>query len=130
MRPLPKSLDRARVRRAMVDFARKHGILAERDDATEESDDAALDDLLQLTAFAQGRDADRPVIVEIAKPFSTQPVSEHGALRMAVIRSAFTLTASSVEEACKAGRYRSLAMTALEEACMWAIKSITHEPID
>ena len=32
-----------------------------------------------------------------------------------------------VEEFVPPGRYQALALTALEQACMWAVKGISHE---
>ena len=33
-----------------------------------------------------------------------------------------------IESSCPPGRWRSLAVTAIEEACMWAVKSLTNTP--
>lgn len=40
------------------------------------------------------------------------------------VKEAFASVEMQIER-IKSGRYRSLAMTALEEACMWAIKELT-----
>lgn len=40
------------------------------------------------------------------------------------VKAAFVEVEKSIER-IKAGRYRSLALTALEESCMWAIKELT-----
>lgn len=42
-------------------------------------------------------------------------------------RQAFTKTTAFVLENMKDSREKSLALTKLEEACMWAIKGITRE---
>ncbi len=42
-------------------------------------------------------------------------------------RNTFTDTAEFILENLKDSREKSLALTKLEEACMWAIKSITRE---
>jgi hypothetical protein len=41
------------------------------------------------------------------------------------VKAAFAAAEEQIER-IKAGRYRSLAMTALEEACMWAVKGLTE----
>ena len=40
------------------------------------------------------------------------------------VKAAFAAVEKQIER-IKTGRYRSLAMTALEEACFWAIKELT-----
>jgi hypothetical protein len=40
------------------------------------------------------------------------------------IKAAYA-TVEALVERLHAGRYRSLAMTALEESCMWAVKELT-----
>jgi hypothetical protein len=40
------------------------------------------------------------------------------------VKAAFCAVEQQIER-IKAGRYRSLALTALEESCMWAIKELT-----
>lgn len=42
-------------------------------------------------------------------------------------RNTFTETAKFILENMKDSREKSLALTKLEEACMWAIKGITRE---
>lgn len=70
-----------------------------------------------------------PLIITPDDRFASKQVDAAGGTRIAVLRSAFTLNGRTVEEACGPGRYRALALTALEEACMWAIKSVSHEPV-
>lgn len=74
--------------------------------------------------------AARPVLVTPDERFASKTVSDAGAMRIAVIRSAFTLCVTTIEDACKPGRYLALCITAMEQACMWAIKSVSHEPRD
>lgn len=47
--------------------------------------------------------------------------------KIADTRSAFTNITTYVLENLKDGREKSLTLTKLEEACMWAIKGITRE---
>lgn len=49
--------------------------------------------------------------------------------QIATIRLAFEQACANVELRVPAGRYRALAITALEEACMWAVKGISHETV-
>lgn len=46
---------------------------------------------------------------------------------MDFFRRGFTSILESLEASVPEGRYRSLAITALEESCMWAMKAITRE---
>lgn len=45
---------------------------------------------------------------------------------LAKVRAAFKTQLLFLDTLLPAGRYRALAMTALEEAAMWANKAITH----
>lgn len=47
--------------------------------------------------------------------------------KIANTRNAFTEITTYVLENLKDGREKSLTLTKLEEACMWAIKGITRE---
>lgn len=47
--------------------------------------------------------------------------------KIANTRNAFTEITAYVLENLKDGREKSLTLTKLEEACMWAIKGITRE---
>ena len=48
--------------------------------------------------------------------------------RIQRVREAVNLAARIIEEECPAGRRKSLALTELETAGMWAVKSITVGP--
>lgn len=53
---------------------------------------------------------------------------------MDTMSGVFAETLREIEDGVPAGRYRALAVTALEESAMWAIKGMTHasdgSPID
>lgn len=120
---------------ALVDLAKRLGIVA-----ADLAKDQVLDTLRDLLDHVHptreptfpGASPSQPIGQEpIIRPdarFDTMLVDDAGAVRIGVLRSSFTLNGRTVEEACGPGRYRALALTALEEACMWAIKSVTHEP--
>lgn len=57
--------------------------------------------------------------------YPVQP-TEQQIKHIAEVRSAVQLAILSVDSYCPPSRERSLAQTKLEEACMWAVKSITH----
>lgn len=77
---------------------------------------------------------------DTTQPPSNEPVSRFHALehsfgyhkppdafsvcRLDDIRLVFLNLAKTVVDVCPAGRERALAITKLEEACMWAIKSV------
>lgn len=54
------------------------------------------------------------------------PPTEQQAKGISEVRSAIQFAILSVDTYCPPSRERSLAQTKLEEACMWAVKSITH----
>lgn len=59
--------------------------------------------------------------------FKHKPVVHEQQVDMEIIRESFETLESDIEARCPAGRYKSLALTALEQAHMWANKSISHE---
>lgn len=60
--------------------------------------------------------------------YESFPVSPEAVAEVAKLREAFKQLAELINEAAvlKDGRYLALAHTWLEQASMWAIKSITH----
>jgi hypothetical protein len=114
----------ARARPLIIRLAKESGIVTQNVD-----DDTAIETLREVCTATLPQPAERPAIVEPARQFAALPINDAQATRIAVIRSGFTLLNETVVAACKPGRYLSLVSTALEEACMWCVKSITHEPL-
>lgn len=66
---------------------------------------------------------------EIKKTFAYHKPSEDGLRRIKDLRESFSELYDEVESLAPASRERSLAITALEEAAMWAIKAVVvHDP--
>lgn len=70
-----------------------------------------------------------PILAAEHPRFASQRLDDAGAMRVAVVKSGCSLLLKTIEEACPHNRHRSLAITALEEACMWAVKAISHEKV-
>ncbi len=60
----------------------------------------------------------------IDKPFAYHKPSEDGLARITALREAFSLCKAAVETHADHNRERSLAITNLEQAAMWAIKGV------
>jgi hypothetical protein len=60
----------------------------------------------------------------LRKAFTNHRPSDEGVARILELRKAFSAAADLIESVCPASRERSVAMTELENACMWAVKSI------
>jgi hypothetical protein len=114
----------ARARPLIIRLAKESGIVTHNLD-----DDAAIETLREVCTATLPKPPERPAFVEPARPFASLPINDAQAVRIASIRSGFTLLHDTIIAACKPGRYLSLVMTALEEACMWCVKSVTHEPL-
>lgn len=93
------------------------------------ADDPTALDLLKQLLDAATKQPEPPVLVQPARAFASLPCNEAQAVRIGVLRSDFTKLYDTVIASCKPGRYLSLGNTALEEACMWFVKSVTHEPL-
>ena len=126
-------LNRDKVRAALLKLAEETGVIA-----TMLDPDAALDTLGALVDYARGAERDEhehthadapPVLVKEHPRFASQRLDEAGATRVAVVKSGCTILLDTIEQACPHNRHRSLAITALEEACMWAVKAISHEKV-
>lgn len=65
-------------------------------------------------------------MTDVAKEFTSQEIDERQKKDIDVITNAFITAATEVVEICPESREKSLAMTKLEEAKMWAVKAITH----
>jgi hypothetical protein len=113
-----------RARPLLVRLAKESGIVGREID-----DSAAIMVLRDTCAAVLPKPPGQPAFVEPARQFASLPISNTQAVRIASIRSAITLAHETIAAACKPGRYFSLTATALEEACMWAVKSVTHEPL-
>ncbi|MDC1299940.1 hypothetical protein N8Z24_00375 [bacterium] len=59
--------------------------------------------------------------------FEPKPLNELQLEFMKLLEGKFEELEEMIDEYCDEGRYKSLAMTALEECAAWAIKSISHE---
>lgn len=64
---------------------------------------------------------------QIDNAFKAHPLNEDQSARFAQLKEAFRVVSMLVNNLCSSGRYRSLALTNLEEASMWASKSIATE---
>jgi hypothetical protein len=73
--------------------------------------------------------ADAPVLVREHPRFASQVLDSGEAARVAVVKSGFSLLLDTIETAVPHNRHRALAITALEEACMWAVKGISHAKV-
>lgn len=60
----------------------------------------------------------------IRSEFDYHQPSPEQLVRLTVIRGAYSALAGVLEQCTEPSRYRSLAMTALEESAMWANKSV------
>ena len=60
----------------------------------------------------------------IDKPFAYHNPSPGGHIRIAALREAFSEVKKAIEENCPESRHRSVAITELETAAMWAIKAV------
>ena len=60
----------------------------------------------------------------IDKPFAYHKPSIDGTNRINALRHAFTVVKRTIEETCPESRHRSVAITELETAAMWAIKAV------
>lgn len=59
--------------------------------------------------------------------YSHLKLTENATARMNDLRGEFMRIDTALRTQTLQGRYQSLALTALEEAAMWAMKSISHE---
>lgn len=59
--------------------------------------------------------------------YDSFPVNDEQVKQIKEIREAFSVLTQTVEERTPKGRYLSLVQTKLEEACMFAVKGITHQ---
>lgn len=60
----------------------------------------------------------------IDKPFAYHKPSDDGFRRIQALREAFSSVARAIEENCSSSRQKSVAITELETAAMWAIKAV------
>lgn len=61
------------------------------------------------------------------REYDSLPLSEEDASKVRDLREVFSRHASYIEQLCPEGRYRSIVMTKLEEAAMFATKAISHK---
>lgn len=60
----------------------------------------------------------------IDKPYAYHKPSPDGLARITALREKFSEVQRAIEEHCPASRQRSVAVTELETAAMWAIKAV------
>ena len=60
----------------------------------------------------------------IDKPFAYHQPSESGLTRITNLREAFSAVAQAIDTNCDPSRQKSIAVTELETAAMWAIKAV------
>ena len=60
----------------------------------------------------------------VSKTFAYHEPSPDGLRKITVLREAFTFVKAAVEQQCPMSRERSVALTELETAAMWAIKAV------
>lgn len=60
----------------------------------------------------------------IDKPFAYHKPSDDGMEKITVLRYAFSFVKAAIEAECPESRHRSVALTELETAAMWAIKAV------
>lgn len=63
----------------------------------------------------------------VKRRFEFVPVPGQTAIAIDQLRGAFVGLAGQLATSTPEGRYRALALTALEEALMWAVKSLSHD---
>jgi hypothetical protein len=66
----------------------------------------------------------------IDKPFAYHKPSPDGLERITMLRNTFSELKCVIETACPASRERSVALTELETAAMWAIKAVVFNDPD
>lgn len=62
--------------------------------------------------------------------FYSKELSPVQMMKVDCIRSNFTLLFNDLDDGIPEGREKSLYITKLEEACMWAIKAVANEKED
>jgi hypothetical protein len=60
----------------------------------------------------------------IDKPFAYHKPSEDGLDKITKLRQIFSVVKTAIEHNCPESRQRSVALTELETAAMWAIKAV------
>ena len=63
----------------------------------------------------------------LRREYESTPLNDEQCRKVADVRECFSRHAGYMESICPEGRYRSIVMTKLEEAAMFAVKSISHE---
>lgn len=123
--PLDEQLRKARP--ILLRVVRNAGIVGEHlsDEGVAETVRAILDGPRDEPHETDAHDT-TAVIGKVDPRLDTRRVDDRGALRIAILRSAYSLCLTTLEDAAPAGRHRSLAVTALEESCLWAVKAVSH----
>jgi hypothetical protein len=142
---MPKASDAAgrsnMARKMIVALARESGVLGESLDNYEGAKVIAeLFAPLQVVAQASTDPVHAPFLPsalptyprrepvrEITDRFGVRAMDETQQLRVVGIRATFRAVEQVLTHAVAPGRYLSLCFTALEEACMYAVKGVSHE---
>jgi hypothetical protein len=61
--------------------------------------------------------------------FETKGINSDELKIIGALASRFAQLAEDIEMVCPENRYRSVALTNLEQGCMWATKSISHKEV-
>lgn len=59
--------------------------------------------------------------------FDSKPVNDEQQFAISELRNQYKQLEVVIDAYCPPGRYKSLALTALEQAAIWSNKAITHE---
>lgn len=62
----------------------------------------------------------------LRKEYDSLPLNDGDASKVRDVRDCFSRHADYMDKLCPDGRYKSIMMTKLEEAAMFAVKSISH----
>ncbi len=65
-------------------------------------------------------------VLERFDPVPPETLSDDDRARIAAVRELHKLVVKGLHEALPAGRYKALALTALEESATWAVRAVTH----
>ncbi len=63
---------------------------------------------------------------ELLYAYESKPVSEQKVKDIQILREEFSDLHKLIEQLCPKSRHLSICLTDLEKACMFAVKSITH----
>jgi hypothetical protein len=88
------------------------------------------DSLETLAELSRIRAAKANKAIEVPYAMQSVEVSEQEKAEIEALRAKFGEIMTALEFVAGSARYLALARTALEESCMWAIKSVTHNGLN